>query len=255
MAWFRRSRPCLAEPPAESPSTMYSSLRAGSRSWQSASLPGRAMPSSALADDQVPGLPRGLAGAGGGDALLDDPAPIRRVLLEVLDDSVGHDGLDDALDVGIAQLGLRLALELRIGELDADDRGQPFSDVIVPLGWSFSDSTLALRAQSLRSGQGGPEAGDVFHRRRCGCCWRTEHGLGANRCTGGRPRRSCPRPRVQRRSAAGGGPRGGGSSAGRTRSRHPGTGSSSRGHRRRRGSRGPCSGRPTRGDGWRSSPS
>ena len=56
-----------------------------------------------LADDQVPRLPRGLASAGGGDALLDDPAPIRRVLLEVLDDAVGHDGLDDALDVGIAR--------------------------------------------------------------------------------------------------------------------------------------------------------
>ena len=48
MAWKRRSRPCLAEPPAESPSTMYSSLRSGSRSWQSASLPGSAEPSRAL---------------------------------------------------------------------------------------------------------------------------------------------------------------------------------------------------------------
>ena len=47
IAWKRRSRPCLAEPPAESPSTRYSSLRAGSRSWQSASLPGSDMPSSA----------------------------------------------------------------------------------------------------------------------------------------------------------------------------------------------------------------
>ena len=40
MAWKFRSRPCLAEPPAESPSTMYSSLRAGSLEEQSASLPG-----------------------------------------------------------------------------------------------------------------------------------------------------------------------------------------------------------------------
>ena len=35
-----RSRPCLAEPPAESPSTTNSSARAGSRTEQSASLPG-----------------------------------------------------------------------------------------------------------------------------------------------------------------------------------------------------------------------
>ena len=39
-AWNARLRPCLAEPPAESPSTMNSSDFAGSRSWQSASLPG-----------------------------------------------------------------------------------------------------------------------------------------------------------------------------------------------------------------------
>ena len=42
-----RLRPCLAEPPAESPSTMKSSESAGSRSWQSASLPGSEAMSSA----------------------------------------------------------------------------------------------------------------------------------------------------------------------------------------------------------------
>ncbi len=41
IAWVRRSRPCLAEPPAESPSTMNSSLSSGSVDEQSASLPGR----------------------------------------------------------------------------------------------------------------------------------------------------------------------------------------------------------------------
>ena len=40
MAWNFRSRPCLAVPPADSPSTRNSSQRAGSRSWQSASFPG-----------------------------------------------------------------------------------------------------------------------------------------------------------------------------------------------------------------------
>ena len=47
MAWKARSRPCLADPPAESPSTRYSSHFPGSRSWHSASLPGRPAPSSA----------------------------------------------------------------------------------------------------------------------------------------------------------------------------------------------------------------
>ena len=39
MAWFFRSRPCLAEPPAESLDDVDFDS-AGSRSWQSASLPG-----------------------------------------------------------------------------------------------------------------------------------------------------------------------------------------------------------------------
>mmetsp|Transcript_31440 Transcript_31440/g.101676 ORF Transcript_31440/g.101676 Transcript_31440/m.101676 type:complete len:230 (+) Transcript_31440:1274-1963(+) len=40
MAWISRDRPCLAEPPAESPSTMKISDRSGSPLAQSASLPG-----------------------------------------------------------------------------------------------------------------------------------------------------------------------------------------------------------------------
>ena len=41
MACVARSRPCLAEPPAESPSTMKSSDSVGSVDAQSESLPGR----------------------------------------------------------------------------------------------------------------------------------------------------------------------------------------------------------------------
>ena len=41
MAWVRLSRPCFADPPADSPSTRKSSEREGSFSWQSASFPGR----------------------------------------------------------------------------------------------------------------------------------------------------------------------------------------------------------------------
>ncbi len=40
MAWVAESRPCLAGPPAESPSTRNSSVLATSRERQSASLPG-----------------------------------------------------------------------------------------------------------------------------------------------------------------------------------------------------------------------
>src|SRR5947207_3670156 len=47
MAWNRRSRPCLAVPPADSHSTRNNSQRSGCRSLQSASLPGSPPPSSA----------------------------------------------------------------------------------------------------------------------------------------------------------------------------------------------------------------
>ena len=35
-----------------------------------------------------------------------------------------------ALDLGVAELGLGLALELRLGQLDADDGGQALADVV-----------------------------------------------------------------------------------------------------------------------------
>ena len=47
IAWNRRSRPCFAVPPADSPSTRNNSQRFGSRSEQSASLPGSPPESSA----------------------------------------------------------------------------------------------------------------------------------------------------------------------------------------------------------------
>ena len=47
-AWFSRQRAILAEPPAESPSTMKSSQSFGMRPEQSASLPGRDRPARAV---------------------------------------------------------------------------------------------------------------------------------------------------------------------------------------------------------------
>ena len=84
----------------------------------------------ALADDEVARLAGRLAGAGRGQALLDDPPAVGRVLVEVLAEAVGDGGLDLALDLGVAELGLGLALELRLGQLDADDGGQALADVV-----------------------------------------------------------------------------------------------------------------------------
>ena len=48
IAWFFLFRPCFAEPPAESPSTIKISESLGSFSWQSANLPGRFVISKAV---------------------------------------------------------------------------------------------------------------------------------------------------------------------------------------------------------------
>ena len=110
---------------------MYSSLRSGSRSWQSASLPGSAEPSRALLRMT---RSRALRAASRARAAVSDFSMIRRavagVLLEVLADALGDGGLDLALDLGVAQLGLGLALELGIGQLDADDGRQALADVV-----------------------------------------------------------------------------------------------------------------------------
>ena len=45
----------------------------------------------------------------------------RRVLFEVGAELVVEDRLDDALDLGVAELGLGLPFELRVRNLDADD--------------------------------------------------------------------------------------------------------------------------------------
>src|SRR4029450_3469088 len=84
-ACVERSRPCLAEPPAESPSTMNNSASDGFLTVQSAGTPG---------------------GAG----LADDRAGLLRVLLEELGElGVDHGG-DEALHAGVTELGLGLAL-------------------------------------------------------------------------------------------------------------------------------------------------
>ena len=66
-------------------------------------------------------------------------------------------------DFAVAQLGLGLAFELRVGELDADDGGQAFADVVAAhrLGSSSLSSLLFFAYCVDRAGQGRPEAAEV----------------------------------------------------------------------------------------------
>jgi len=84
----------------------------------------------AFAAGQIARLARRLAGPRRQHALLDHLAGDRRVLLEVRRQPLVDDGRHDALDLAVAQLGLRLALELRIGHLDAHHRHEAFADVL-----------------------------------------------------------------------------------------------------------------------------
>jgi len=83
-----------------------------------------------LAPHQVARLARGFARARRVDGLAENPLGNRRILLEERPEPVVDNRLDDALHFRVAQLGLRLTLELRPRNLHADDRRQAFADVV-----------------------------------------------------------------------------------------------------------------------------
>jgi hypothetical protein len=83
-----------------------------------------------LASGQVTRLARGLAGALSLDGLHDHRTRLTRVLLEELAQAGVDDRLHEAGYAGVAELRLRLTLELWVAELDGDDRGQPLTHVL-----------------------------------------------------------------------------------------------------------------------------
>ena len=100
----------------------------------------------ALADDQLARLAGGLAGAGGGQALLDDAPPVGRVFRQELVEAGVDHGLDGRADLGVVELVLGLALELRVEHLDADDRRQALAHVLAGQVGVQSLSKPVLRA-------------------------------------------------------------------------------------------------------------
>jgi hypothetical protein len=90
----------------------------------------RAVLERALAARQLARLPRCLARPRGGDRLRDDLARVLRVLLEELGELRVHGRLDEAGDRRVAELRLRLALELRVRELHRDDGCEALANVL-----------------------------------------------------------------------------------------------------------------------------
>ena len=99
-------------------------LAIGQFSRQAAAVEG------AFATHQIARLARRLTRPGGVHGLADDALGHRRRFFEELPEFVVDDGLDDALDLGVPELGLGLALELRLRNLHADDPGETLADVV-----------------------------------------------------------------------------------------------------------------------------
>ena len=123
IAWVWRSRPCLAEPPAESPSTMNSSLSSGSVDEQSASLPGRF-------SRWLTAVLRVTAWLAARDASRARAARMMRaddrlgdglVVVEPLLERRPHHAVDLALHLGVVEPVLGLALELRLDDVGRQD--------------------------------------------------------------------------------------------------------------------------------------
>src|SRR5690606_26445082 len=92
-------------------------------------LAGEAGPAEgALALDELAGLARRGAGLRAERDLLDDPFGVVRVVVEPLGELLADEALDGALHLGVAELGLGLALELRLGDLHAQDGGEALAE-------------------------------------------------------------------------------------------------------------------------------
>src|SRR6185436_14061005 len=115
-----------------------------------------------LAAREVARLPGGVTRAGGVDRLADRLPRLGGILLEELGEPLVDRRLDEALDGRVAELGLRLTLELRVRDLHRDDRGEALAHVLAlevrVLLLELADLT---RVRVDGAGQRRAEAGQV----------------------------------------------------------------------------------------------
>src|SRR5579862_6153141 len=111
-----------------------------------------------LATRQLARLARRLARTSCRDRLRDYLAGVRRVLLEELGELRVHGRLDEAGDLRVSELALRLTLELRVLQLDGDDGGEAFAHVLaLEVLLLVLQQTLVARVLVQRARQGGAE--------------------------------------------------------------------------------------------------
>src|SRR5262249_51789285 len=111
---------------------------------------------------QLPRLARRLARLRRAHALVRDLPRGRRVFLERFSQSIVDDLLDQTLDLGVAELGLRLALELRVRDAHRHDGRQPFAHVVTRhSALEGLEESLGLRVVRDRPGERRPEAREM----------------------------------------------------------------------------------------------
>ena len=145
IAWRARSRPCFAEPPAESPSTTNSSLVIDPGLVQSASLPGRLTRPAVGPLRTTSACAARLASRARADRMM--RATIASAIDWLLFSQCSRPGPHQAVDrrhhFGIVEAILGLALELRLLDEHRQDAGHAFANV-------FGGERHALRRQVVR---------------------------------------------------------------------------------------------------------
>ena len=125
------SRPPLAVPPAESPSTRKISQISGSCDLAVDQLARQAAAvERVLAARQIARFFGGLARTRRLHALLDDDARDLGILFEEEVQPFGDQRVDDRAQFRVAEFGLGLTFELRVLEFHRNDRGEPFHAVV-----------------------------------------------------------------------------------------------------------------------------
>ena len=125
----------------------------GELAGQAAEVAGR------LAPHELAGLAGREPGLRRADRLVDDGLGLGRVGLEPVAEVLVADLLDERAHLGVAELGLRLALELRLGDLHRHDRGEALADVVAgERRVLVLDELLVPRVAVDRRGQRGAEA-------------------------------------------------------------------------------------------------
>ena len=158
---MRRSRPCFALPPAESPSTIYNSHNRRVFLRAIGEFAGQVHRIERALAHNLAGFAGGLARAGRFYGFADDLFGVRRVLLEVVHQLVVDERIHRAFHVGV-EFAFGLPLELRLRDLDRDDGDQALAHVVAcQPAFEILDQVGGLRVTADGLGERRAEAGQV----------------------------------------------------------------------------------------------